>query len=160
MFLDLHAHSKKKNVFAYGCHDTADPFSSREFPYLLSKLSRQDFLFQECRFTRLADPRQSQQKKSTKDGTARVFLYDSLRIPNIFTIEHSYCSAKNSAYHYDRHSYGVIGADILTAVSLYFSPNFKVDLAGREEEKGRSATTTVNHNHIKICLNTTFANDL
>lgn len=127
MFLDLHAHSKKKNVFAYGCHDTADPFSSRQFPFLLSKLSKQDFLFQECRFTRLADIKTSSQKKSAKDGTARVFLYDSLRIPNIFTIEHSYCSAKNSAYHYDRHSYAVIGADILTAISLYFSPQFKPD---------------------------------
>ena len=21
MFLDIHGHSKKKNVFAYGCHD-------------------------------------------------------------------------------------------------------------------------------------------
>jgi len=84
-------------------------------------------LFQECRFTRLADIKTSSQKKSAKDGTARVFLYDSLRIPNIFTIEHSYCSAKNSAYHYDRHSYAVIGADILTAISLYFSPQFKPD---------------------------------
>lgn len=135
MFLDLHAHSKKMNVFAYGCHDTSDPFSSREFPFLLSKLSRQDFLFQECRFTRLVDPRQSNyQKKSAKDGTARVFLYDSLRIPNIFTIENSYCAAKDSAYHYDRHSYGVIGSDILTAISLYFSPNFKEEWNGEKCE--------------------------
>jgi hypothetical protein len=39
MFIDLHAHSKKKNVFAYGCHDNSNPFSTREFPFLLSKLS-------------------------------------------------------------------------------------------------------------------------
>ncbi len=25
-------------------------------------------------------------QKGSKDGTARVFLYDTLRIPNIFTI--------------------------------------------------------------------------
>lgn len=52
MFLDIHGHSKKKNVFAYGCHDFKQPFASREFPYLLSKFSRRDFLFSECRFTR------------------------------------------------------------------------------------------------------------
>lgn len=52
MFIDLHAHSKKKNVFAYGCHDNSNPFATREFPYLLSKLSERDFLYQECRFTK------------------------------------------------------------------------------------------------------------
>jgi len=39
MVLDLHGHSKKKNVFAYGCHDIKNPIASREFPYLLSKFS-------------------------------------------------------------------------------------------------------------------------
>jgi len=53
MFIDLHAHSKKKNVFAYGCHDFSNPFSTREFPFILSKLSSKDFLFEECRFTKI-----------------------------------------------------------------------------------------------------------
>lgn len=29
MFLDLHGHSTKKNVFAYGCHDVKNPIASR-----------------------------------------------------------------------------------------------------------------------------------
>lgn len=29
MFIDIHAHSKKKNVFAYGCHDMSNPYSTR-----------------------------------------------------------------------------------------------------------------------------------
>lgn len=29
MLIDLHGHSKKKNVFAYGCHDFRAPFASR-----------------------------------------------------------------------------------------------------------------------------------
>lgn len=87
MFIDLHAHSKKKNVFAYGCHDMSNPYSTRQFPFLLSKLSKHDFLFQQCKFTKLSELKeQVSQKKTTKDGTARIFLYDSLRIPNIFTI--------------------------------------------------------------------------
>lgn len=39
MFIDLHGHSKKKSVFAYGCHDIKNPISSREFPFLLSKFA-------------------------------------------------------------------------------------------------------------------------
>ena len=101
MFIDLHAHSKKKNVFAYGCHDLADPFSTREFPFLLSKLSENDFLFSECRFTKITR-KDSKKYPSSKEGTARVFLYNVLRIPNVFTIENSYCSAKNSIFHYDQ----------------------------------------------------------
>ena len=42
----------------------------------------------------------------------------------MFTIENSYCSAKNSMFHYDRASYSVIGSDILKAISLYFAPEF------------------------------------
>lgn len=29
MFLDLHGHSTKKSVFAYGCHDIKNPVASR-----------------------------------------------------------------------------------------------------------------------------------
>ena len=123
MFIDLHAHSKKKNVFAYGCHDISDPFSTRQFPFLLSKLSENDFLFSQCRFSRLAGGQRSE--KGGRDGTARVFLYDLLRIPNVFTIQNSYCSARNSPYHYDKSSYEIIGGDILKAISLYFLPKFK-----------------------------------
>lgn len=141
----------------------SNPFSTREFPYLLSKLSKNDFLFQECRFTKLSELKvQVNQKKSTKDGTARIFLYDSLRIPNIFTIENSYCSAKNSLYHYDNYSYGIIGADILKAISLYFSPHFKQteDLLFEKSQDIQEKIRPSNQSHIQISLNTTFRNDL
>ncbi len=29
MVIDLHGHSKKKNVFAYGIHDFKNPYSTR-----------------------------------------------------------------------------------------------------------------------------------
>ena len=83
MFIDLHAHSKKKSVFAYGCHDISDPFSTREFPFLLSKLSEKDFVFSECRFSRLNE---AQGVNKGKEGTARNFMFDALNIPNVFTI--------------------------------------------------------------------------
>ena len=119
MFLDIHGHSKKKNVFAYGCHDFREPYASREFPYLLSKNSEKDFLFSQCRFTRVTE------KKSAKEGTARISLWKKLKIPNIFTIENSYCCARDSKYHYDCKEYGEIGKDILNTLVLYFFHKIK-----------------------------------
>ena len=37
-FCDLHGHSKKKDVFMYGCHDEQDPSKTRIFPLILSKI--------------------------------------------------------------------------------------------------------------------------
>lgn len=36
-------------------HNFKNPFSTREFPYILSKLTQKNFLFDQCRFTRLSD---------------------------------------------------------------------------------------------------------
>ena len=64
-------------------------------------MSSKGFAFNDCRFTKANDC-----KKGGKDGTARISLWKKLKIPNIFTIEHSYCSAGGSKYHYDEQSYG------------------------------------------------------
>ena len=37
-FCDLHGHSKKKDVFIYGCNDNENPTKTRVFPLILSKL--------------------------------------------------------------------------------------------------------------------------
>ena len=37
-FCDLHGHSKKKDVFIYGCNDEEDPAKTRIFPLILSKI--------------------------------------------------------------------------------------------------------------------------
>lgn len=62
----------------------------------------------------------TQSKSSGKDGTARVSLWNRLKIPNIFTIENSYCCAEGSELHYDSKSYANIGKDIVNALCEYF----------------------------------------
>lgn len=37
-FCDLHGHSRKKDIFMYGCHDQNEPEKTRIFPLLLSKV--------------------------------------------------------------------------------------------------------------------------
>ena len=49
MYIDLHGHSKKKNVFTYGCNDRNKPLASRELPYIFSKLF-DAFSFKDCNF--------------------------------------------------------------------------------------------------------------
>ena len=37
LFVDLHAHSKKKGVFMYGCQNRTTPYICRQIPFLLWK---------------------------------------------------------------------------------------------------------------------------
>lgn len=49
MFCDLHGHSRKQNVFMYGCNFKENPGSCRVFPFLLSKMNPY-FCFDSSRF--------------------------------------------------------------------------------------------------------------
>ena len=67
LFCDLHGHSRKHNVFMYGCHNPKFPEETRIFPYLLSKISK-FFSFESSRFG----------IQKTKESTARISLYKEL----------------------------------------------------------------------------------
>ena len=49
LFCDLHGHSRKQNVFMYGCNNSKAPEETRVFPYLLSKVNPY-FSFEDSRF--------------------------------------------------------------------------------------------------------------
>jgi cytosolic carboxypeptidase protein 2/3 len=49
MYCDLHGHSRKPNVFMYGCNNPKDPAECRLFPLLLSKINK-IFEFSESKF--------------------------------------------------------------------------------------------------------------
>jgi cytosolic carboxypeptidase protein 2/3 len=67
MFCDLHGHSRKQNVFMYGCNKKDAPAWCRMFPYLLSKVNG---------FFKFADSRFGVQK--SKEATARVAMFKEL----------------------------------------------------------------------------------
>jgi hypothetical protein len=80
---DIHGHSKKKNVFMYGCHSPAsDIYANRNnslirlFPYLISQKSK-IFNFNDCRFV----------NDKEKEATARLVLFKELGIVNSYTLE-------------------------------------------------------------------------
>jgi hypothetical protein len=80
IFCDLHGHSRKQNVFMYGCNNPRIPEECRIFPYVMSKLSP----FFSMDYSRFG-------VQKSKESTARVSLYKELKTcPNIFTMESSF----------------------------------------------------------------------
>jgi hypothetical protein len=68
MFIDMHGHSRKKNVFFYGCAkngEGAEAYArAKAFPYLMSKL-HPAYNYFDCSFA----------VQKEKEGTARVTLW-------------------------------------------------------------------------------------
>ncbi|XP_063053697.1 cytosolic carboxypeptidase 2-like isoform X2 [Engraulis encrasicolus] len=83
LYFDLHGHSRKQNVFTYGCELASDQqMHERVFPFMLSKNFPDMFCFENCKF----------KVQRSKSGTGRVALW-KLGIPNSFTLETSFCGS-------------------------------------------------------------------
>ena len=93
LFCDLHGHSRKKNVFLYGCDArfwnrksssaaAPVPLSERVFPMLMDEKS-QSFAFRGCRF----------KVQKSKSSTGRVVCWRQMGIHNSYTVEASFCSS-------------------------------------------------------------------
>jgi len=82
MYCDLHGHSRRKNIFMYGNNIKERPHASRVFPFIMSKICDY-FSFEQSRFS----------MNRSKEGTARIAMLKELNIPNIFTMEASFCGA-------------------------------------------------------------------
>ena len=79
MYCDLHGHSRKPNVFMYGCNTKA-PEECRIFPLLLSKISPM-FEFKASKFG----------VQKSKEATARVAMFKELKnVPLIYTMESTF----------------------------------------------------------------------
>ena len=92
-FCDLHGHSKKNDIFMYGCNDPFDPTKTRIFPLILSKICP-IFSFEKSRYEVLMI-RFGVQK--SKERTSRITLWRELKIPNVYTMEASFhgCEKEN-----------------------------------------------------------------
>jgi hypothetical protein len=81
LFCDMHGHSRRKNIFMYGCNVPGQPEDSRLFPFILSNISP-FFIYNNCRFG----------NQKSKDTTARMALFNELKQhPAIYTMESSFC---------------------------------------------------------------------
>jgi hypothetical protein len=81
VFCDFHGHSRRKNIFMYGCNVPDQPADSRLFPFILSAINP-FFIYSDSRFG----------NQKSKESTARVALFNEHRNhPCIYTMESSFC---------------------------------------------------------------------
>jgi hypothetical protein len=89
LYCDLHGHSRRQNLFMYGCseinstteHVTRDFLKTRLFPWLMSQKAPDKFSFDLCKFT----------IRPSKESTGRVVMFRQLNILNSFTLETTFC---------------------------------------------------------------------
>lgn len=106
LFCDMHGHSRKKNVFAYGCQNNrardelmydengynpvAVPGKLRDkiYPKILSENYPEAFSFPECSF----------RVQKSKESTARVVVWRELGVPDSLTLEASFAGPSEGAH--------------------------------------------------------------
>ncbi|KAM4899270.1 cytosolic carboxypeptidase 2 [Sylvia borin] len=80
LYCDFHGHSRKNNVFMYGCDaggdSTGTRLRQRVFPLMLSKNAPDKFSFSSCKF----------QVQKSKEGTGRVSMW-RLGVSHSYTLE-------------------------------------------------------------------------
>ena len=114
IFTDFHGHSRRKNIFMYGCNVPSSPEDSRIFPFILSNICPY-FIYHYSRFG----------NQKSKESTARMALFNELRQhPAIYTVESSFCGndvGKFAKYHFSTENLAQTGADFCRALLVYAS---------------------------------------
>ena len=87
MICDFHGHSRMKGIFAYGCELAGRPEATRAFPFILSKISPL-FIYKYCSF----------KMQASKEATMRISMFKELRVPEIYTLEASFCGPDNGPH--------------------------------------------------------------
>ncbi|XP_036883902.1 cytosolic carboxypeptidase 2 isoform X2 [Sturnira hondurensis] len=81
LYCDFHGHSRKNNIFLYGCNNSDRKYwlHERVFPLMLSKNAPEKFSFHSCNF----------KVQKCKEGTGRVVMW-RMGILNSYTLESTF----------------------------------------------------------------------
>jgi hypothetical protein len=112
--VDLHGHSRKKNIFMYGCIGKTR-FRERVFPLLLEKTA-EVFNFSDCVFG----------VQKAKESTARIVMYKELGLINSYTLEASFCGAsfgKHADFHFNTEHLQEIAYNFCDALLDFCDPD-------------------------------------
>lgn len=128
LYCDLHGHSRRKNIFMYGNNIKETPHATRVFPYIMSKLC-DFFSFEQSRFS----------MSKYKESTARISMYKELNIPNIFTLEASFCGADRGVLegrHFSTDNFMLAGRRLLETIIVYYKITVKGSIKELRAKKG------------------------
>ena len=117
LFCDFHGHSRRENVFMYGCANNkiGDLNKEKLFPNLLSKNCK-IFSFDNCCFD----------IQKSKESTGRVVVWRELSIQNSYTIEASFCGADFEKYvqlHFNREMLEEVGHQFCETIYDFRNPD-------------------------------------
>lgn len=124
LYCDLHGHSRKKNIFMYGCDSKKHPNPKvRIFPRMLSDsdIGKNFVSFSDCSFT----------LNKGKESTARVVVARELGILNSYTLEASFCGpdfGKFKGAHFNLDQLQSIGVALCTTILPFMVPDKNVRL--------------------------------
>ncbi|XP_075458633.1 cytosolic carboxypeptidase 3 isoform X6 [Ascaphus truei] len=143
LYCDLHGHSRKQNVFMYGCNDKRARaegihLPQRIFPLMISKNCPDKFFFPGCKF-------KVQRKKG---GTGRVVMW-KMGIRNSYTMEATFCGStlgKRRGTHFSTKDLESLGYHFCDALLDYCDPDqTKYNLCLKELEETLKQQTSSNN---------------
>ncbi|UJR13507.1 hypothetical protein I4U23_000521 [Adineta vaga] len=117
-FCDLHGHSRKLNVFAYGCDGCDGPepnmkdfLEARVLPFIMSRTAPDMFAFDHCKF----------HIHRCKESTGRVVMWKEMSIKNSFTLEASFAGSGivEKPSHFNMKDYEKFGQYICQSLRQY-----------------------------------------
>ncbi|XP_029766709.1 cytosolic carboxypeptidase 3 isoform X2 [Terrapene carolina triunguis] len=119
LYCDLHGHSRKENVFMYGCDGGEQAevpcLHQRIFPLMMSKNCPDKFSFPDCNF----------KVQKSKEGTGRVVMW-KMGIRNSYTLEATFCGSKlgnRGGTHFNTEDLESIGYHFCDALLDYCDPD-------------------------------------
>ncbi|CAF0721396.1 unnamed protein product [Didymodactylos carnosus] len=118
LYCDFHGHSRKQNIFIYGCENKHLPnlrLKERLFPAMLSKNDPTKFSYCSCKF----------KVQKHKEGTGRVVMW-SLGILNSYTLEATFCGSTlddKAGQHFTMEDLESVGYHFLDSLLDYCDPD-------------------------------------
>ncbi|XP_060628654.2 cytosolic carboxypeptidase 2 isoform X2 [Anolis sagrei] len=118
LYCDLHGHSRKNNVFMYGCNNKRTKellFHERIFPLMLSKNIPDKFSFNSCKF----------RVQKCKEGTGRVVMW-RMGILNSYTMESTFSGStlgRKSNSHFTSEDLKTLGYHICDTLLDFCDPD-------------------------------------
>ncbi|KAK3697423.1 hypothetical protein QZH41_019236, partial [Actinostola sp. cb2023] len=148
LYCDFHGHSRKQNVFIYGCENKNNPLKrlrERIFPMMMSKNAPCKFSYKGCKF----------KVQKSKEGTGRVVMWN-LGIMNSYTMEATFCGSslgKRNGFHFNTVDLEAMGYHMCDTLLDYCDPDdtkyimllreleeqFKAEILERMKKKGIAA---------------------
>ena len=126
IYCDLHGHSRRQNVFIYGCKGLPEDslkkvkgltLLERVFPKMMSLNAPDKFSYKYCTFN----------VHKSKEGTGRVAMWRQMGIMNSFTMEATFCGSslegRLQGHHFTVRDFEAMGYHLCDTLLDYCDPD-------------------------------------